>query len=242
LKRIRIFRHVVCEGPGYLGQYLDRHGVAWELLCLDEGSSVPASLDGVSGLVFMGGNMSVNDPLDWITQELALIRRAQAARVPMLGICFGGQLISKALGGSVAPGPQGMEVGWHPLRRVPGSPGNVWLGDLPDPIVTFHWHGETFTPPPGSALLLENHCFRNQAFVLGESLGVQFHPEMTENMVLSWIGTFGDQLRPQSRCTQSVREITADLPFRIRELHRVADTLFGYWLSRVQRRAGGAEG
>jgi GMP synthase-like glutamine amidotransferase len=239
LKRIRIFRHVVCEGPGYLGQYLDRRGVAWELVCLDEGSAVPANLDEVSGLVFMGGNMSVNDPLDWIAQELTLIQRAQAARVPLLGICFGGQLISKALGGAVAPGPQGMEVGWHPLRRVPGRSADYWLGQLPDPITTFHWHGETFTPPPGSELLLENHCFRNQAFALEDILGVQFHPEMTETMVLSWIGAYGGKLPTQTRCTQSVREITADLPYRIRELHHVADTLFGRWLSRVQQRAGG---
>jgi GMP synthase-like glutamine amidotransferase len=237
LKPLRIFRHVVCEGPGYLAELLEREAQPWELVCLDAGTSVPGDLDRVSGLVFMGGNMSVNDRLEWIDQELDLIRRAHALGVPMLGVCFGGQLISKALGGSVEPAPQGMEVGWHPLKRIEQSRDEGWLEGLPDSIPTFHWHGETFTPPPGSTLLLENHCFRNQAFCLGDTLGMQFHLEMTEPMVLGWIRAFGRRLDPSSRCTQTVQELTAHLPYRIRKLHRVADVIFGHWLVRVRRRA-----
>jgi GMP synthase-like glutamine amidotransferase len=236
---IRIFRHVLCEGPGYLGQFLDREGAAWELVCLDEGIPVPLDLDGVSGLVFMGGNMSVNDPLDWIAQELELIRRAFVRRVPMMGICFGAQLVSKALGGEVAPSPFGMEIGWHPVRRVPGVAAPEWLADLPGEIDCFHWHGETFHAPPAACRLFENRCFPHQAFALGDHLGMQFHLEMTEEMVLGWLEHFGAKLDPAARCTQSAAEITRDLPRRIERLHRGADALYGRWLERLRRRWSG---
>ena len=233
---VRIFRHVVCEGPGYLGEFLDREAVPWDLVCLDEGIRVPHDLDRVSGLVFLGGNMSVNDPLDWIAGELDLIRRAHAQGIPMMGVCFGGQLICKALGGSVQRSDQGMEIGWHPVRRPPNCRCDDWLDGLPEDICTFHWHRETFEPPPGGLRLLENHCFLNQAYVLGDHLGMQFHLEMTEPMVRGWIKEYRRDLSPSDPCTQRAEEITRDLAARLDALHQVAEALFGAWLRRVRRR------
>lgn len=236
MKPLRIFRHEVCESPGYLAEYLDRRCVPWELVCLDQGVAVPQDLDGLSGLIFMGGNMSVNDPLEWIGAELQLIRRAHALGVPMLGICFGGQLISKALGGQVMPNPRGMEVGWHSVRKIAQAAGDDWLSGLPDEMITFHWHSEAFELPPGGRLLLENDCYQHQAYALGDCLGMQFHLEMDERMVKNWLHTYGRCLDHKARCIQGFSEITRDLPERIRRLHRVADCLFGNWLARVQRR------
>src|SRR6478752_6936483 len=103
MRPVAIFRHYVTEGPGYFATYLDRHGLPWELVKLDEGQSVPRSPDAFSGLAFMGGPMSVNDDLPWIPPVLELIRAATARDVPVLGHCLGGQLMSKALGGHVSP-------------------------------------------------------------------------------------------------------------------------------------------
>lgn len=235
MQPIRIFRHVLCEGPGYLGRFLDREGVPWKLVCLDEGISVPEDLDAVSSLVFMGGNMSVREPLDWIAQEQKLIRRAHRLGVPMMGVCFGAQLISKALGGSVIRSPKGMEVGWYPLTRVKDCHCDGWLVGLPEEIHTFHWHGETFTPPPGSRPLLESDCFYNQAFALADNIGMQFHLEMTEEMVHGWIRQYGSDLDPGSRYTQNASEMTRNLQQRVQRLHRVADVIYGQWLARVRR-------
>ena len=237
MQPIRIFRHVLCEGPGYLGRFLDQEGVPWKLVCLDEGISVPQDLDAVSGLVFMGGNMSVNDPLDWIAQEQRLIRRAHRLGLPMMGVCFGAQLISRALGGRVVRSPKGMEVGWHPLWRVEGCRCEGWLEGLPEEIDTFHWHGETFVPPPLSRPLLESDCFHNQAFALADSIGMQFHLEMTEEMVGAWIRQYGASLDPHDPYTQSKAEMTRDLEQRVQRLHRVADVIYGEWLERVRARA-----
>ncbi len=98
---IAIFRHISIEGPGYLAEFLDARDIPWQLIAIDAGDDMPLSSKDYSGLVFMGGPMSVNDDLPWIAQELALIRDAVARDVPVLGHCLGGQLMSRALGGAV---------------------------------------------------------------------------------------------------------------------------------------------
>jgi len=99
---IAIFRHAANEGPGYLAGFLDAHNIPWKLFALDAGEALPSSAADYSGLVFMGGPMSVNDDLPWITQELDLIREAVSRDIPVLGHCLGAQLIAKALGGVVS--------------------------------------------------------------------------------------------------------------------------------------------
>ena len=75
MKPVYIFRHIACEGPGYLGEFLNRHHIPYRIIAIDKGDAVPADFTAMSGLVFMGGPMSVNDPLPWIAAELDLIRQ-----------------------------------------------------------------------------------------------------------------------------------------------------------------------
>lgn len=236
VKPIRIFRHVSCEGPGYLGQFFDRQGMPWELVCIDADQPVPQVLNEVSGLVFMGGAMSVNDPLDWIGEELRLIDRCLEQGVPVMGVCFGGQLLSKALGGEVTRGP-GMEIGWHPVQRLDGR-GAAWLGDLEPEFLAFHWHADTFSIPDGAERLLTSRCYGNQAFAWGDHLAMQFHLEMTEEMVEGWIDRYGTDLDLDSHCIQRRQAVTTELKDNIRRLHRVADQIYGSWLQRVRARVG----
>ena len=108
---VAIFRHAPVEGPGYFAIFLEQHGIPWRLIAIDAGETVPVTVDGFSGLCFMGGPMSVNDPLPWIEPVCALIRNAVARDVPVVGHCLGGQLMSKALGGEVTRNPV-REIGW----------------------------------------------------------------------------------------------------------------------------------
>ena len=105
MKPVAIFRHAPTEGPGYFATYLDRYGVPWEVIGIDEGEAVPAGAERFSGLVFMGGPMSVNDDLPWIAPALKLIRAAAGGGVPVLGHCLGGQLMARALGGEITRNP-----------------------------------------------------------------------------------------------------------------------------------------
>ena len=111
MKPIRIFQHQSWIGPGRIVETLEEHKIPFEFLLIDRGDPVPSTVDDVSAMVFLGGTMSATDPLPWIDQEIALIREGQERDMPMLGHCFGSQLISRALGGQVsaqtAPGTGG---------------------------------------------------------------------------------------------------------------------------------------
>jgi GMP synthase-like glutamine amidotransferase len=229
MKPLYIFRHIECEGPGYLGELLARLAVPSRIIAIDRDDPVPVGIDDCSGLVFMGGPMSVNDPHPWIDQELELIRQAHAQGLPVLGHCLGGQLISKALGGTVSANPV-REIGWHTVRKLRNQTAENWLGELPPQMELFHWHGESFTAPRHAEVILESdHCAR-QAFAAGNTLALQCHVEMTAPMVREWAVLYSQELRNPSPAVQSVATMTENLPGKIAAAQQVADRLYLRWL------------
>ena len=227
MKPIYIFRHIACEGPGYFGEYLKHHQLPSRLIAIDRSDSVPTSIDDMGGLVFMGGPMSVNDPLPWINAELKLIRLAQQADLPVLGHCLGGQLIAKALGAAVRANAM-KEIGWHEVRQ--NTEPSSWPGGLPLSFEAFHWHGETFDIPEGAVHLLESQWCRHQAFACGRMLALQFHVEMTAPMVTEWATLYRQQLENPSASVQSHDAMTSSLDMRIKKLNAVADAIYDRWL------------
>ena len=153
----------------------DEHGDARDV-ALPE----PGAYDVV---VAMGSIRSVyeSERRPWIAHELDFLRRAHAAGVPVLGICFGAQALATAHGGGVvrAERPQ---VGWYPLDTDVGSglPNGPWM----------QWHYDRIEPPAGATVhAADDLCV--QAFQVGPSLGVQFHPEVTRDHLAGWIGNGG---------------------------------------------------
>jgi GMP synthase-like glutamine amidotransferase len=232
MRPLYIFRHIACEGPGYLAEVLERHNVPAQLIRIDAGDRIPDSLQDCSGLVFMGGSMSVNDPLPWIEQELELISKARAIDMPVLGHCLGGQLISKALGGEVTANPV-KEIGWHPVRSSNTACAARWLAGLADQNTLFHWHGETFSIPNGAELILENDNCAHQAFAIGNTLALQCHVEMTAAMVREWATLYQQELADAAGAVQSAAGMTTDLDARIRAAQQVADVLYEHWLEPI---------
>jgi GMP synthase-like glutamine amidotransferase len=229
MKPVGIFRYARTEGPGYFATYLERRSIEWQLIALDEGAAVPRDPRRFSGLVFMGGPMSVNDELPWIVPVLELIREAVRKDVAVLGHCLGGQLMSKAFGGAVRANPV-KEIGWGEVRVADNALAREWLGEVQS-FESFHWHGETFSIPPGATRLLENaHCV-NQGFALGKHLGLQCHVEMTEELVRSWIQGGADEIRDSARspAVQTPDEIETNLQNRLSALHEVANRLYDRW-------------
>jgi GMP synthase-like glutamine amidotransferase len=234
MKPLYIFRHIACEGPGYLAEVLDRKQVPFRVIRIDAGDPVPDSLADCSGLVFMGGSMSVNDPLPWIAEELRLIRSAQQAGLPVLGHCLGGQLISKALGGEVTKNPV-REIGWHPVRQSDTASAAKWLSGIPGEVILFHWHGETFSIPDGAEVILENDHCAHQAFAIGNTLALQCHVEMTTAMVREWCDLNRHELEEPTGAVQTASAMTHELDTRIRAAQQVADVLYARWLQPVLR-------
>ncbi|MHB8622612.1 MAG: type 1 glutamine amidotransferase [Sulfuricaulis sp.] len=229
MQEILIFRHTPPEGPGYLEEYLNRRHLPHRLIRVDQNDPIPSSIDGVLGLVWLGGPMSVNDPLPWIPPVMKLIQQATAANLPVLGHCLGGQLISKALGGVVTKNPV-KEIGWLPVSRVDGPVANRWLNNLPPSFDVFHWHGETFSIPPGATRILTSHKCTNQAFVIGKTLAFQCHIEMTSNMVREWIRAGTEELTPVCATVQNPTSMTAELDTRIKQLQSIADKFYDRWI------------
>jgi len=234
MKPIAIFRHARSEGPGYFATWLEKHSIEWTLVTVDAGAPLPRDARAFAGLAFMGGPMSVNDDLPWIAPSLDLIRDAVRKDVPVLGHCLGGQLIAKALGGTVAPNPV-KEIGWGTVRVEDNSVARAWLGEL-ESFEAFHWHGEALTIPMGGTRILSNtHCV-NQAFVLGRHLGMQCHVEMTADLVRLWCRLGGEEIAASSGpAVQPAVEIERALDARVGALNQIADRLYTRWAAGLVR-------
>jgi GMP synthase-like glutamine amidotransferase len=235
VKPVAIFRASPTEGPGYFATYLDTRGIGWQVVKLDSGESVPRDARKYSGLVFMGGPMSVNDDLPWIAPALELVRDAVRKDVPLLGHCLGGQLMAKALGGEVKANPV-KEIGWGEVSIADNHVAREWAGEAAA-FESFHWHGETFSIPPGGTRIMESaHC-ANQAFALGRHLGMQCHVEMTRELIEIWLESGAAEIA-ESRASPGVQdpaEIRRDMDSRLALLSEMANRLYDRWLEGLAR-------
>jgi len=234
---VAIFRHAPVEGPGYFAIFLEQHGIPWRLIAIDAGESVPPAVDGFSGLCFMGGPMSVNDPLPWIESVCALIRGAVARDVPVIGHCLGGQLMSKALGGEVTRNPV-REIGWGTADGEDNAIARHWLGSFAgNPGTVFHWHGETFSIPPGATrLLASTHC-ANQMFAIGPHLAMQCHVEMTPEMIAAWCAQWGDEVlaRADRPSVQPPEVMQQEISERLPAMRQLSEQLYSVWIQGLAR-------
>jgi GMP synthase-like glutamine amidotransferase len=230
MKPVAVFRHSPTEGPGYFATYLESRAVPWQLIAVDRGDAVPSDPRLFSGLAFMGGPMSVNDDLPWIAQVLALIRRSAREGVPLIGHCLGGQLMSKALGGGVGPNPV-KEIGWGEVQVADHPVARHWFGADLERFESFHWHGETFTIPPGAVRIMGNcHC-ENQGFAFGIHLGIQCHVEMTEPMIRSWCDSGAREIASaHSPAVQSPAVMQQGMQEKLVALQAVATRLYERWV------------
>jgi GMP synthase-like glutamine amidotransferase len=237
MKPVAIMRHAPTEGPGYFATYLERHGVPWRAVKIDEGEPVPDDPHAFSGMAFMGGPMSVNDDLPWIAPALALIRGAVAANVPVVGHCLGAQLMAKAMDGIVTRN-RVKEIGWGRVDVVRHAAVERWFGTPVNSFEAFHWHGESFSLPHGATRLASSPYCENQIFVLGPHLGMQCHVEMTPELIQTWCLDWGKEvqaLAARATSVQTPAEMTQGLDARVRALNAVADRLYGCWITGLTR-------
>ncbi|HYN53904.1 MAG TPA: type 1 glutamine amidotransferase [Methylotenera sp.] len=230
MKPIIIFRNVAHEGPGYLGDFLTEQNIPWQIINTDEPEALPHSILGYSGVVLMGGPMSVNDDLPWIAPILNLIQEAHASDIPLLGHCLGGQLISKALGATVTQSAI-KEIGWGEVAVSQHETAKHWFGEI-ESFNSFHWHGETFSLPQGATHLLASPYCQNQAYSIGKHLAFQSHIEVSAEMVQSWceIGTEELAEASESPAVQQADEMQQNLPLHCFFLQKVAKQVYGQWI------------
>ncbi|TMK28715.1 MAG: type 1 glutamine amidotransferase [Actinobacteria bacterium] len=149
---------------------------------LDEPKVEPEEYDLI---VSLGSEFAAyDDSHRFVTSEADLMRRAVDANVPILGLCFGGQMLARVLGGEVYRGSES-EIGWLPVRTT--APDLVPQGPW------FQWHFDVITAPPDAKVLAETDL-GTQAFVSGRSLGLQFHPEVTPEIMDEWVRAYRHEL------------------------------------------------
>lgn len=230
MAEILIFRHVANEGPGYLADFLEHRHISYRMIAIDADDAVPDSIEGIAGLVFMGGPMSVNDDLPWIEQEIKLIRQALEQDLPMLGHCLGGQLMAKAMGATISANTVA-EYGWLPVEVMDNNIARDWFADIAPRFDAFHWHGETFDLPTGTGhVLASEHC-RNQGFVMGKSLALQCHIEMTRELVEDWVSHTDDATLTPTPSIQNRQQMLNGLDDKIAHMQASADILYSRWLT-----------
>jgi GMP synthase (glutamine-hydrolysing) len=142
-------------------------------------------------LVVFGGGMNVPEAerLPWLRGEIELLRDALADPLPVLGVCLGAQLLAAAAGADVHRARE-PEIGWLEVRREPPGGDDPLLGALPERFTAFQWHSYTFEPPAGSSVLASSPVCPQAFRVDRRAWGVQFHPEVTPDILAEWIGDY----------------------------------------------------
>lgn len=201
--RALIVQHEDFTPPGVLSEWLADLGAAVDVfrIDLDDRNVDPCDYHVIASL---GSQYAAfDDSLPWIEREKRLFLDATEAEVPILGLCFGGQLLARVLGGECYRGELS-EVGWLPVRsrNVELVPEGPW----------FQWHFDTFSLPPGAELIADSDA-GPQVFVVGRSLGVQFHPEVTPEIMVTWVKAYPHELA----------EVGVDPDELLEETNRIAD-------------------
>jgi len=182
--RALILQHEEPTPPGLVTEWLGGHGAIVETfrIDVDDREVDPTRYDLI---VSLGSEFAAfDDTKPFVPREASLLRRAVDAEVPILGLCFGGQMLARVLGGEVYRSSDS-EIGWLPVQSTDPEmvPEGPW----------FQWHFDTFALPPGATLMAETHV-GPQAFVMGRSLGLQFHPEVTTDIMTDWVREYRHEL------------------------------------------------
>jgi GMP synthase-like glutamine amidotransferase len=210
--KIHCLQHMEKETLGNIGAWIvqKRHTLTKTLLYEETLFPEPEEFD---LLLIMGGTMSVYQEEDypWLKPEKEFIRKVIKSGRPILGSCFGAQIIAEILGGKVTTN-RFKEIGWHKVRSLERKNlSNRISSELPScmypEFTAFMWHGDTFEIPADAVRLFESEACQNQGFIYKENvLGLQFHPEADRQWIRNLIDNSGHEL-VEGKYIQSEKEI-----------------------------------
>lgn len=244
---IVVLQHSERGIPGRLGAILRDHGYRLDVRRVDlpverGGGPVPTSLDGLTGMISLGGPQNVGESHPFLRPEAELLKNAHDAGLAVVGICLGCQLLAHALGGTVGP-MAAPEWGFQPVDLTAAGQTDTALAGVPWRSAQFQAHAhevKTLPTTPGTTLLATSAACKVQAFRVGmRTYGFQYHPECTREM----IGAFAEHGRGElASINLSPEDIAAQAERHYVDFARVSDRLFTnlatYVLPALVRRAG----
>ena len=178
------------RGLGLLGERLEASRLPYRRFRAWDEPIVELDAGDFAAIIPMGGNAHAwdEDRVPTLRPERLLLREAVEGGVPVLGICLGGQLLARALGGEVRAADE-PEIGWQEIVPTENARDDPIFRLLDSRKGVYQWHHDVFEPPPGARVLASSEAFPNQAFRVdgAEAWGIQFHPEATPDLWELWI-------------------------------------------------------
>ncbi|MGC2572963.1 MAG: type 1 glutamine amidotransferase [Candidatus Nitrosopolaris sp.] len=154
---------------------------------------VPNKVQQYAAIIILGGPMAVYDNVKYLKNEQELIKHALKHEIPVLGICLGSQLIAQAIGGKVYKGSK-KEIGWSTVEINSTGLVDLFMGINTQKIKVFQWHGDSYDLPPNAAITASSKLC-TQAFRFGSAIGIQFHLEITDDMIRRWAEEYAKELQ-----------------------------------------------
>jgi len=226
--RLHYVQHVPFEDAGNIAVWAAERGHTVTRTRLYEGEAFPRQ-DQFDWLVIMGGPMNVYeyDLYHWLLREKQFILETLQRGAAAIGVCLGAQLIADVMGGRVTRNKH-KEIGWFPVTLTSEAIRSPLLGRFPRKFTAFHWHGDTFSIPPGATRLGDSEACDNQGFILGNRVvGLQFHLDYSVEGIRTMIAQCGTEL-VENPFIQAPVQMLAD-PGRVESacglLYRLLDTI-----------------
>jgi GMP synthase-like glutamine amidotransferase len=213
---VLIIKHIEIEGPGLIEYCLRQERISNQILNLKSGILLP-KLDDLTHIVLLGGPMNVyeEDRYPFLREEDLFIKEAIQRGKSILGICLGAQLIAKALRAKVFKAPA-KEIGWYDVSLTRIGSIDPCFSKLPKTFSVFQWHEDTFEIPHRAVLIATSDFIHHQAFRYGESVyGLQFHLEVTEEMIQEWMKTYKEEFEGTQPPLLSKLKIQSDTELKI---------------------------
>lgn len=190
---ILVIKHIEIEGPGTIAEFFKSNDRTIEVIDLSKTNKLPKNFSGIEASIILGGPMNVYEEAKYpfLKEENSFLKKAIEKEIPLLGICLGAQLLAKACGASVEKAKE-KEVGWYTVSLTEDGKQDPLFEGLNETIDVFQWHEDTFQIPDKALLLATSKACKNQAFRFGKNVyGLQFHIEVTDNMIKAWIDEYG---------------------------------------------------
>jgi len=228
--RVHVLQHIEFEDIGYIHNWIEGNDCSLTYSKLFNNDSLP-ELDSFDLLIIMGGPMGIYDYTEypWLKDEKAFIQHCIKSNKSILGICLGAQLIADCLNAKVYSGTN-KEIGWFEITKTIQDNNTLPL-NLPETIMAFHWHGDTFEIPEGASQLYKSDACENQAFIYNDKvMALQFHLEITNETIKKLVHNCSAELSESSPYIQDKNTIL-NTEEKLTEPNSIINSILNYLVS-----------
>jgi GMP synthase (glutamine-hydrolysing) len=227
MKPICIAQNHPIETPGLVGEALDKLGVPYKIVRTFDRQALPRPRE-VRATIVLGTPVSVRDYLrhDYLRRLFEYMAETVRFDIPLLGICFGGQMLAHVMGAAVDLNEQ-KEIGLYKVRLTEEGAADPLFAGFEREFEVFQWHGDTFRLPKGATSLVEGVTCKNQAFRRGRAVAIQFHVEPKSDEIPLWCDAYADELAGEKLTKEA---IVADFNKRRKALEQLTTRLIENFL------------